>query len=221
MQKLITSLFMAILVATTSFISSTASAVAQGIYITPNVESLNVRAGPGTNYAIVGVLRRGEQVRFLEDEDWAWIKVDYQGYERYVYSSYVSKLLPAAAAPAPVRVAPAPAPVYVPAPASRQQGGMPQVADYANYNDYLNAYYAYVGGSSAPSTTSYQVTQPAPVTTANCDIKGNVSISTGERIYHVPGGRYYNSTVINPRYGERWFCSEEEAINAGWRRSMQ
>lgn len=220
MKKLITSLFLAILVATTSFISSPASTVAQGIYITPNVESLNVRAGPGTNYAIVGVLRRGEQVRFLDDEGGVWVRVDYQGYERYVYASYVSKLSPVAVAPAPIRVVPAPAPVYAPSPS--RQGGMPQVLDYANYNDYLNAYYAYVGGSSAPSTTSYQVTQPAPVTTAaSCDIKGNVSISTGERIYHVPGGRYYNSTVINPRYGERWFCSEEEAINAGWRRSMQ
>ena len=54
---------------------------------------------------------------------------------------------------------------------------------------------------------------------ANCDIKGNISIETRERIYHVPGQRYYEQTRISPEYGERWFCSEEEARAAGWRKS--
>jgi hypothetical protein len=51
-----------------------------------------------------------------------------------------------------------------------------------------------------------------------CLIKGNVS-SKGERIYHPPGCRYYSSTVIDPKRGERWFCSEQEAVAAGWRRT--
>ena len=50
-----------------------------------------------------------------------------------------------------------------------------------------------------------------------CRIKGNISRS-GERIYHVPGGQYYDRTKINPSKGEQWFCSEAEAIAAGWRR---
>ena len=54
-----------------------------------------------------------------------------------------------------------------------------------------------------------------------CNIKGNISIRTGERIYHVPGGEYYDATVINPAKGERWFCSEEEAQAAGWRKSRR
>lgn len=54
---------------------------------------------------------------------------------------------------------------------------------------------------------------------ANCSIKGNVSIGTGERIYHVPGQRYYADTMIRQEYGERYFCSEQEARAAGWRRS--
>ena len=53
-----------------------------------------------------------------------------------------------------------------------------------------------------------------------CDIKGNIS-SSGERIYHVPGGQYYSRTKINPSKGERWFCSESEARAAGWRRSKR
>ena len=52
----------------------------------------------------------------------------------------------------------------------------------------------------------------------NCDIKGNINYS-GEKIYHVPGQEYYNETKIDVERGERWFCSEEEAQAAGWRKS--
>lgn len=51
-----------------------------------------------------------------------------------------------------------------------------------------------------------------------CNIKGNVS-TKGERIYHVPGQKYYADTQIQSSHGERWFCSEAEAKAAGWRRS--
>ena len=54
---------------------------------------------------------------------------------------------------------------------------------------------------------------------ASCDIKGNVSFETGERIYHVPGQEYYAATRISRLYGECMFCSEWEVIKAGWRRS--
>jgi hypothetical protein len=54
---------------------------------------------------------------------------------------------------------------------------------------------------------------------SGCTIKGNVSIETGERIYHRPGQRYYAETRISPEHGERWFCSETDARRAGWRRS--
>jgi hypothetical protein len=52
-----------------------------------------------------------------------------------------------------------------------------------------------------------------------CTIKGNISMATGERIYHVPGQKYYSATIVTPSKGERWFCSEAEARAAGWRRS--
>ena len=56
----------------------------------------------------------------------------------------------------------------------------------------------------------------APAT--DCVIKGNIS-SSSEKIYHLPGQRYYNQTVISESKGERWFCTEEEAQKAGWRKS--
>ena len=51
-----------------------------------------------------------------------------------------------------------------------------------------------------------------------CVIKGNIN-SSGERIYHVPGQRYYDKTQIDASKGERWFCTELEAVGAGWRKS--
>ena len=55
----------------------------------------------------------------------------------------------------------------------------------------------------------------------SCNIKGNISIDTGERIYHVPGQEHYWETKISPQYGERWFCSETEARAAGWRKARR
>ncbi|MCD2183663.1 thermonuclease family protein [Rhizobium sp. GN54] len=49
-----------------------------------------------------------------------------------------------------------------------------------------------------------------------CPIKGNIN-RKNERIYHVPWSRDYGKTKINVSNGERWFCSEEEALSAGWR----
>jgi len=52
-----------------------------------------------------------------------------------------------------------------------------------------------------------------------CNIKGNISINSRAKIYHVPGQEYYEATKISPQYGERWFCSEAEARAAGWRKA--
>jgi len=53
-----------------------------------------------------------------------------------------------------------------------------------------------------------------------CKIKGNISRS-GVRIYHMPNGAYYGRTQISESKGERWFCSEREAKEAGWRKSKK
>ncbi|MEM1088443.1 MAG: thermonuclease family protein, partial [Pseudomonadota bacterium] len=48
-----------------------------------------------------------------------------------------------------------------------------------------------------------------------CPIKGN--ISDNGQIYHTPWSPWYNRTKINEAKGERWFCDELEAVQAGWR----
>jgi endonuclease YncB( thermonuclease family) len=48
-----------------------------------------------------------------------------------------------------------------------------------------------------------------------CPIKGN--ISKNGKIYHPPWSPWYSRTKVSVEKGERWFCSEREAIDAGWR----
>jgi hypothetical protein len=63
---------------------------------------------------------------------------------------------------------------------------------------------------------------PRPVVTQaqDCPTKGNIA-NSGERIYHVPDGAFYDRTKMDQSAGERWFCSEQEAQAAGRRRSMR
>jgi hypothetical protein len=51
----------------------------------------------------------------------------------------------------------------------------------------------------------------------NCNdpqIKGNLTTYNCEKIYHVPGGQFYDVTIA-----EEIFCTEEEAEDAGYRKS--
>lgn len=54
--------------------------------------------------------------------------------------------------------------------------------------------------------------QEAP---SGCPIKGNISKSG--RIYHAPWSPWYSRTKVSVTKGEKWFCSEQEALKAGWR----
>lgn len=51
---------------------------------------------------------------------------------------------------------------------------------------------------------------------ASCTIKGNVN-SDGDKIYHTFGSGSYERTDIKPEEGDAWFCTEAEAVAAGFR----
>lgn len=51
-----------------------------------------------------------------------------------------------------------------------------------------------------------------------CVIKGNINASE-EKIYHLPECRHYANTQISEADGEAWFCTEQDAIAAGFRRA--
>jgi micrococcal nuclease len=55
----------------------------------------------------------------------------------------------------------------------------------------------------------------ADASCAEPKIKGNIN-SRGEKIYHLPGGRYYEQTKA-----EMMFCTEEEALAAGFRKAKE
>ena len=100
--------------------------------------------------------------------------------------------------------------------------------------------YATLRAGSNPKYNSYSKTAQADLTmwaqedetlrreavetlngsSVSCDIKGNISMD-GVRIYHMPGQEYYDATVIDESYGERWFCTEDEARAAGWRKAKK
>ena len=64
------------------------------------------------------------------------------------------------------------------------------------------------------------VTTPEQATAAgSCNIKGNINAKK-EKIFHSPGCGSYNNTVIDENVGEKWFCSEQDALNAGWRKAL-
>ena len=54
--------------------------------------------------------------------------------------------------------------------------------------------------------------QTAP---SGCPIKCN--ISGNGKIYHAPWSPWYSKTKVTDSKGERWFCTEGEAVEAGWR----
>lgn len=76
-----------------------------------------------------------------------------------------------------------------------------------------------IGGMVMKFTPSRSPSPITAVTKPNCQIKGNISVSSGNKIYHVPGMEDYESTVIDEGAGERWFCSESEALSAGWKKA--
>ena len=74
---------------------------------------------------------------------------------------------------------------------------------------------ASVAATITPATPTAQAATANP----SCTIKGNINAS-GEKIYHMQGCGSYTKTMIDEGRGERWFCSEQEAGFAGWRKAL-
>lgn len=76
------------------------------------------------------------------------------------------------------------------------------------------------GATAAPTATA----EPPALCPSGCEVqpisacvvKGNVG-SSGDRIYHLPGGSSYAQVVIRPEQGDRWFCTIAEAEANGFR----
>lgn len=53
-----------------------------------------------------------------------------------------------------------------------------------------------------------------------CLIKGNVT-SSGDKIFHIPGGVYYDRVKVDFAQGDAYFCTEGQAIGEGFRKSSR
>lgn len=49
-----------------------------------------------------------------------------------------------------------------------------------------------------------------------CNIKGNIDKNSDARKYYTPNCAQYNFTIIEKDIGESWFCTEKEALDAGF-----
>jgi hypothetical protein len=63
---------------------------------------------------------------------------------------------------------------------------------------------------SAPAPAKHTQTEP-------CAIKGNID-AKGNKYYYLPGDPGYGSVKIDEAQGEKMFCTEQEAQQAGWQR---
>ncbi len=53
----------------------------------------------------------------------------------------------------------------------------------------------------------------------NCLIKANIDKVTYQKFYHLPGCKHYNQIIIEKDIGEQYFCTEEEAQKAGFKKA--
>lgn len=56
---------------------------------------------------------------------------------------------------------------------------------------------------------------------SKCSIKGNIDKNSGTKIYHFDGCSGYEGVAVEYDLGEGWFCSEKEALKAGYVKSKQ
>jgi endonuclease YncB( thermonuclease family) len=78
-----------------------------------------------------------------------------------------------------------------------------------------------LGAVAVPRDAQRKLLAPANVSEPpdpRCVIKANMKRS-GECIYHVPGGRFYDRLRMDRTSSRRWFCTPAEAEAAGCRRS--
>lgn len=199
---------------------------------------VNIRSGPGTNYPVIQTLDQNETAPatgFNSGQTWVQIKLP-NGTTGWVSADLVDIDNPDKIS---ILTNTSPAPV---ATTSSQQ---PPSSDNNVGSSGGNS----GGNVENPSPVATAVSQPPPPSDNNvgssggnsggntgnpfqcvggcatppdpsCAIKGNVN-SSDEKIYHVPGGAFYNRTDIKPEEGDRWFCTEAEAQAAGFRRSSR
>lgn len=153
-------------------------------------QNANLRGGPSIEYDVVGSVAQGEILQAIgKSADGNWYKL--------TNDAWIAKFLVQGNERG---LATFDSPLLADAQVVNNPSTQPDPANVGNPNS--NPFECTNGCSVAPDPS--------------CAIKGNVN-SKKDRIYHVPGWRDYNRTNVKPEEGDRWFCTEAEAIAAGFR----
>lgn len=173
----------------------------------------NVRGGPSTDFEKVGVVMAGESLPVYAIEN-GWAKLDEAG-TRWIGTTLlelgdITSLQDSAANKAATELVADDTPVEgasesaatLPAPEAKEPADDGS-AGGATGGSNENAFQCVGGCAEAPD--------------ASCSIKGNVNPANDTRIYHTVGSTWYDRTDIVFDEGDRWFCTIQEAIDAGFR----
>lgn len=114
-------------------------------YVKVTTNSLNVRSGPGTTYAIVGSAKLGQTFKYLGVSG-GWTKINFNGTARYVSSTYVKKYSVTTSA----------APMIIPTKGTLTQGYGPASGQYG-YTFHNGIDLAAVKGTPVVAAASGQV----------------------------------------------------------------
>jgi hypothetical protein len=177
------------------------------------VTDSHIRSGPGTNYRVLRVAKAGElvDIRGCDNDDCAWFRLTN---DEWVASHLVEEEFGIPELDRQLQI----------------DASSESVEDAEReYREEIATEVELNNRAAAAEREDMQV-ENSPNCIGGCTeyptwceppIKGNVSFNGDEKIYHVPGQAYYDETTIDTRYGERWFCTEDEARAAGWRRSKR
>lgn len=171
--------------------------VSQGAVTT---DVANVRSGPGTDFGVVGSVAAGQSLVIVGRNaagDW------YQLSDGTWIAAFLVTGAPAEIAVVDIQMVEQPASEVIntpiPAPVVEQATVAPVVIVEPT--------------GVAFTCTDGCATPPDP----SCAIKGNFNGTNGDRIFHQPGGTWYDKTDIVSAEGDVWFCTVNEAIAAGYR----
>lgn len=75
---------------------------------------------------------------------------------------------------------------------------------------------ANIASSKKLGVYSSTCTQSVNPVNPKCNIKGNINNANSDKIYRYPSCDLYGITLVQLHLGDKWFCSEKEALKAGF-----
>ena len=201
------------------------SELLEGTNKTVKARHLNVRAGPGENYSVLGRLKRGDEVKELGTKgDWTEIEPPADAYA-FVAAQYLKQESPgtpvATTEPAPAPTTVTEPPTVAAAPTENPAPTAPTQAPDTNAPAATNA-----PETNAPATPAVEEPPPRRIVQREGIVRGTVSIQapTSFELASPQNGRtinylYSNSSDLDLRRykGLRIVVTGEESLDERWR----